>query len=162
MIGSDDRRTALKTRAVVAFASVVLAGAASAQPSPTGVYVSAARIAAETTSIKDGVAIWPAPTGPGTTLMAVRRTADGQVEVHDRLNDQIVVQSGRATFQVGGRVDGAVATAPGEWRGGRMSGAKAYVMGPGDILWIPAGVPHQALVPKGGDFRYLAFKFEAR
>jgi hypothetical protein len=35
-------------------------------------------------------------------------------------------------------------------------------MGPGDVLWIPAGAPHQSLVPKGGDFRYLAFKFEAK
>jgi mannose-6-phosphate isomerase-like protein (cupin superfamily) len=94
--------------------------------------------------------------------LAAHRDADGQVEVHTRLNDEFVVLSGHATVLVGGRVEGNKETAPGEWRGGKISGAKSYAMGPGDVLWIPAGAPHQSLVPKGGDFRYLAFKFEAK
>ncbi len=126
------------------------------------VHVPAATIAAAVARTKDGSATWPVPAGPGTTLLAAHRDADGLVEVHDRLNDEIVVQSGRATFLVGGKVEGNKQTAPGEWRGGKISGAKAYAMGPGDVLWIPAGAPHRALVPKGGDFRYLAFKFEAK
>jgi len=140
---------------------LVLAGSAAAQTGD-GVYVPAAKIAASVATTKDGAATAPVPAGPGTTILAAHRDADGQVEVHVKLNDEIVVQSGRATFLVGGKVEGNKETAPGEWRGGKISGAKAYAMGPGDVLWIPAGAPHQALVPKGGDFRYLAFKFEAK
>jgi quercetin dioxygenase-like cupin family protein len=52
-------------------------------------------------------------------------------------------------------------TAAGEFRGGTITGGQEYQLAPGDILWIPAGAPHQ-VTPKGGPFRYLAFKFEAK
>jgi mannose-6-phosphate isomerase-like protein (cupin superfamily) len=143
-------------------AAALYAGAALAQPAGEGVYVPAAKLAAMTAKTKDGVATAPVPTGPGTTLLAARRDADGLVEVHTRLNDEIVVQSGHASFLVGGTVAGNKETAPGEWRGGKITGGHAYAMGPGDVLWIPAGAPHQALVAKGTSFSYLAFKFEAR
>ena len=110
---------------------------------------------------KDGVATAPVPAGPGTTMLAAHRTADGQVEVHLKLNDEFVVQSGHATVLVGGKVEGNRETAPGEWRGGAISGARSYQLGPGDVLWIPAGSPHQ-VTPKGGAFRYLAIKFDAK
>jgi mannose-6-phosphate isomerase-like protein (cupin superfamily) len=141
---------------------VVLASAARAQPAGEGVYVPAAKIASSVAKTKDGLASAPVATGPGTTIVAAHRDADGQVEVHKALNDEFVVLSGHATVLVGGMVEGSQETAPGEWRGGRISGAKAYAMGPGDVLWIPAGAPHKSLVPKGGDFRYLAFKFAAK
>ncbi|MGZ6015495.1 MAG: AraC family ligand binding domain-containing protein, partial [Phenylobacterium sp.] len=135
---------------------------AAAAEAGQGVYQSASQLAALVAKTKDGIATAPVPSGPGTTMLAAHRTADGQVEVHLKLNDEFVVQSGHATVLVGGKVEGAKETAPGEWRGGKVTGAKAYQLGPGDVLWIPAGAPHQALVPKGGDFRYLAFKFEAK
>jgi mannose-6-phosphate isomerase-like protein (cupin superfamily) len=138
------------------------AATAAAAEAGQGVYQSAAQIAALVAKPKDGVATAPVPAGPGTTMLAAHRTADGQVEVHLKLNDEFVVQSGHATVLVGGKVEGNKETAPGEWRGGKVTGAKAYQLGPGDVLWIPAGAPHQTLVPKGGDFRYLAFKFEAK
>ncbi len=141
--------------------AMALAGAAAAQTGP-GVYVSAAQIAAMVAKTKDGTATAPVATGPGTTLLAAHRTADGQVEVHTKLNDELIVQSGHATELVGGTVSGNKETAPGEWRGGKIVGAKAYALGPGDALWIPAGTPHQTVIPKGGDFRYLAFKFDAK
>jgi mannose-6-phosphate isomerase-like protein (cupin superfamily) len=136
--------------------------AAKAAETGQGVSATAAQIAALVATTKDGVATAPVPTGPGTTMLAAHRTADGQIEVHLKLNDEFVVQSGHATVLVGGKVEGNHETAPGEWRGGKVTGAKAYAMGPGDVLWIPAGAPHQTLVPKGGDFRYLAFKFDAK
>ena len=142
--------------------AVAAATAASAGGSGQAVYASAAQIAASVAKLKDGTATAPVPTGPGTTLLAAHRTADGQVEVHMKLNDELVVQSGHATELVGGTVSGNKETAPGEWRGGKIAGAKAYPLGPGDVLWIPAGAPHQTLAPKGGDFRYLAFKFDAK
>jgi mannose-6-phosphate isomerase-like protein (cupin superfamily) len=140
---------------------LAVGGAASAQTGQ-GVYVPAGQIASLVARTKDGVATAQVPAGPGTTMLAAHRTADGQVEVHLKLNDEFVVQSGHATVLVGGKVEGNHETAPGEWRGGKVSGAKAYELGPGDVLWIAAGAPHQTLVSKGGDFRYLAFKFEAK
>ena len=138
------------------------ASAATAADTAQGVYVPAAQIAALAAKTKDGVATAPVPAGPGTTMLAAHRTADGQVEVHLKLNDEFVVQSGHATVLVGGKVEGNRETAPGEWRGGKITGARSYQLGAGDVLWIPAGAPHQTLVPKGGDFRYLAFKFDAK
>ena len=138
------------------------ATAAVAAETGQGVYASAAQIAALVAKTKDGVATAPVPAGPGTTILAAHRTADGQVEVHMKLNDELIVQSGHATELVGGTVSGAKETAPGEWRGGKIAGARAYALGPGDALWIPAGTPHQTVLPKGGDFRYLAFKFDAK
>jgi uncharacterized RmlC-like cupin family protein len=64
--------------------------------------------------------------------------------------------------RVGASVSGNRQTAPGEWRGGAMEGGSFYNLSPGDVLWIPAGRPHQTLVAKGASFSYLAFKFEAR
>jgi len=150
------------------YAGLLLAGllasatGAAAQPASEGVYASAAQLAALVARTQDGSVNAPAPTGPGTTMLIVRRDADGQVEVHTRLNDEFVVQAGHATVLVGGKVSGAKETAPGEWRGGVVAGAKAYQLGPGDVLWIPAGAPHQTLVKAGGSFTYLAFKFEAK
>ncbi|HEY3950313.1 AraC family ligand binding domain-containing protein [Phenylobacterium sp.] len=137
------------------------AGAAVAQPSNTAVYVSAAQVAALSARTKDGIATAPVPTGPGVVLLSAHRDADGQVEVHDRLADELIVQAGQATELIGGSVAGNKQTAPGEWRGGKIAGARSYPLGPGDVLWIPPGTPHQTLVPKGGDIRYLAFKFAA-
>src|SRR4051794_4310071 len=102
-------------------ALLLTALAASAQPAAQGVHVPAARIAALVATTKDGVATAPVPTGPGTTLLAARRDADGLVEVHEHLNDEFVVQAGHATVLVGGTVAGNKQTAPGEWRGGKVT-----------------------------------------
>jgi mannose-6-phosphate isomerase-like protein (cupin superfamily) len=142
------------------FASAMFAGAAFAQAAGEGVYVSAAQLKALTAKPKDGLATATAPTGPGTTLLAALRTGPGQVELHTHQNDQFVVQAGHATVRVGGTVAGSHETGPGEFRGGTITGGHDYQLAPGDILWIPAGAPHQ-VTPKGGALRYLAFKFEA-
>ena len=64
------------------------------------------------------------------------------------------------TGTAGAIIDGARQTASGEWRGGEITGGRSYQLAPGDLLWIPAGTPHQ-VTPKGGAFSYLAFKFKA-
>jgi mannose-6-phosphate isomerase-like protein (cupin superfamily) len=146
--------------AVSLFAGAALASEASAQTAGEAVYASAAQLKALTAHPKDGLATPNAPTGPGTILLAARRDRQGLVELHLRQNDEFVVQAGHATVRVGGVVDGNHETGPGESRGGTSTGGHDYQLAPGDILWIPAGAPHQ-VTPKGGTFRYLAFKFEA-
>ena len=121
----------------------------------------AAELKAKVARPVDGMVGFTVPTGPGAVVVTVRRDADGRVEVHTRLNDEFVVQEGSAQVRVGGRVEGNREVSPGEWRGGTITGGRTYAMSAGDVLWIPAGAPHQVLVPKGGSFRYLALKFEA-
>jgi mannose-6-phosphate isomerase-like protein (cupin superfamily) len=138
-----------------------VATAAGAQALDEGHYVSAAELRAMVAQTKDGLATTPLPTGPGATVLAAHRDREGEAEVHEHLNDEFVVQAGHATVHVGGKVTGNRQTAPGEWRGGTIVGGRVYQLAPGDVLWIPAGSPHQ-VTPKGGAFRYLAFKFEAK
>ena len=52
-------------------------------------------------------------------------------------------------------------TSPEEMRGGAITGGKVYDLNPGDVIWIPIGMPHQMLVKKGTSFSYIAVKFEA-
>lgn len=147
--------------AAAAAGAMLSAVAVRAAPAAQAIHVPAARLKAMVAKPANGLATANVPTGPGTTLLIARRDGDGQVEVHDHLNDEFVVQQGRATVLVGGTVAGNKQTAPGEWRGGRITGGHTYELGPGDVLWIPAGAPHQVLKPQGA-FTYLAFKFEAK
>ena len=142
---------------------LALTGVASAQIPGEGTRMTAAELAAAVAKVgPSGSVNAPVPTGPGATVLIVRRDAAGEVEVHDKVNDEFVVQSGHASVRVGGKVEGARQTAPGEWRGGVITGGKLHALGPGDVLWIPAGSPHQVLAPKSGPFLYLAVKFDAK
>jgi mannose-6-phosphate isomerase-like protein (cupin superfamily) len=142
--------------------AITAAGATAAWGADTPHHVQAAQLRAMVTTTKDGVISVPVPTGSAATVLMVRRDRDGEVEVHEHLNDEFVVQAGHAVVRVGGTVAGNRQTAPGEWRGGTITDGSFYHLSPGDVLWIPAGQPHQTLVSKGGSFSYLAFKFEAR
>ena len=124
--------------------------------------VTAAEIQAKVATLKDGVANPFLPTAPGSLFLAVRRDRTGDAEVHAKHHDQFVAQQGRAKVIVGGTLAGQRQTAEGEWRGGQITGGRTYDLAPGDTLFIPAGQPHQVLVPAGGDFLYLVAKFDAK
>jgi len=107
----------------------------------------------------DGLAAAQLPTGAdGPIVVVARREQTGEVELHEHFNDIFVAHSGKATVLAGGKAEGHRQTTPGEWRGGKITGAQAYEMAPGDVVWIPAGLPHQVVVPDGGVFVYMAFK----
>jgi glc operon protein GlcG len=73
---------------------------------------------------------------------ASRRTEGGQVEVHDDETDIIYVVDGGATLVTGGTpVDGKV-TGRGQYRAARLEGGTSQQVARGDVLVIPAGVPH--------------------
>lgn len=141
--------------------AVGLATSAAAQTPDEGRYVSAAELRAMVAKTRNGVATAAVPTGPGGAVLVARRETKGEVEVHEHLNDEFVAQAGHATVRVGGKLTGQRQTMPGEWRGGAIAGGRVYQLAPGDVLWIPAGAPHQ-VTPKGGPFSYLAVKFPAK
>jgi uncharacterized RmlC-like cupin family protein len=138
----------------------VIAGAPSLAAEPGGAFrMSAAELDKAVAKTTDGLATSQLPTGPrGPAVIVARREQTGEVEVHDDLNDVLVARSGRASVLVGGKVEGQRQVSPGEWRGGKITGAQTYPFAPGDVLWIPAGLPHLVVVPKGGAFTYMAFK----
>jgi uncharacterized RmlC-like cupin family protein len=112
---------------------------------------SAADIKARVTSAKldehkvglDRVATWG-----NHGLLAIRREGDGEAEVHNTQVDVIFVTSGEGTLIIGGTVVDPKTTAPGEIRGKSITGGIARKMAPGDVIHIPAKLPHQMLVPK--------------
>jgi hypothetical protein len=88
------------------------------------------------------------------------RDADGFPEQHDRIVDVVFVQSGEGTLQLGGEMIGRKGTgSTGEYVGTRLEGGSRHPLGPGDVIHIPATVPHAFLVPKGKHLPYVLVKF---
>jgi mannose-6-phosphate isomerase-like protein (cupin superfamily) len=90
------------------------------------------------------------------------RDADGNPEQHDAIIDVVLVQSGEGTLVTGGTMIGRRSTTPGEYLGTRLDGGERHPLGPGDIVHIPAGVPHSFLVPQGKHFTYVLLKIPAK
>jgi mannose-6-phosphate isomerase-like protein (cupin superfamily) len=92
----------------------------------------------------------------------IQRERSGEAEVHQRANDLFVVESGEATLVTGGRLANPKTTARGELRGPAIEGGQQQKVAPGDIVHVPAGVPHQLLLAPGGHMTYFALKIDAR
>jgi len=75
------------------------------------------------------------------------RSRDGQAELHENFADLFYVLEGRATLVTGGAVAGAKKIGPGEVRGVSVEGGTRQELRAGDVAHVPAGVPHQMLVP---------------
>lgn len=90
------------------------------------------------------------------------RDADGNPEQHDAIIDVVMVQSGAGTLMMGGTMIGKRGSGNGEWLGTRLDGGDRHPLGPGDIVHIPAGIPHSFLVPPGGHITYVLLKIPAK
>jgi hypothetical protein len=88
------------------------------------------------------------------------RNADGFPEQHDNIVDVVFVQSGEGTLQLGGvMVDKKATGGTGEFVGARLDGGSRHRLGAGDVIHIPATVPHAFLVEKGKHITYVLVKF---
>ena len=117
--------------------SVVLTGAGAAAP---GTYVShdkVNRTFGKRGPGNDGV-IADSPAKVRGNL----RTGPGEAEVHENEIDVFYVVDGGSTIVTGGTVIGGKTTAPGEIKGSGIQGGKTYQLTKGDVMVIPAGVPH--------------------
>ncbi len=92
---------------------------------------------------------------PAYSYIQGRRTASGAPELHRRWTDIALVQAGHATLQSGGRIVGGRESSPGEERGGSLVGGTARPLAPGDVVVIPAGIPHQYRLSTGETLTYL-------
>jgi mannose-6-phosphate isomerase-like protein (cupin superfamily) len=91
------------------------------------------------------------------------RDADGLPEEHDQIVDVVMVHSGEATLMVGGTMAGKKGSAEtGEYVGTALAGGESHPLAAGDIVHIPAGIPHSFLVPAGKHITYVLLKFPAK
>jgi glc operon protein GlcG len=76
-------------------------------------------------------------------LDAGRRRSDGEVEYHAHTVDVMHVVQGSATVLTGGEMVGVRSAGDGELRADSVSGGHSHELSAGDVLAVPAGVPHQ-------------------
>ena len=89
----------------------------------------------------------------------VYRDGTGSPEQHNHWNDNIIVQEGDAELVYGGTLNGTTITPGGEARrGGTLIGGQTLEMHPGDLITIPAGVPHQMVLKPGAHLRFVVIK----
>jgi mannose-6-phosphate isomerase-like protein (cupin superfamily) len=75
-------------------------------------------------------------------VMGAHRAENGHVEVHDKETDVFYVVDGEATLVTGGKMLGGKITSPGQWLGDSIEGGEDHQMQKGDVIVIPAGIPH--------------------
>jgi mannose-6-phosphate isomerase-like protein (cupin superfamily) len=92
------------------------------------------------------------------SFLLVHREADGQVEWHETQIDVFFVQSGSATLLIGGTLLNGETVGPHEKRNGTIQGGVRRKISAGDVIRIPARVPHQVLLDGAHDFDYVVVK----
>jgi len=80
--------------------------------------------------------------GDDFTASVLKRTAAGQVEVHLKETDTFYITEGEATFVTGGTMIGGKESRPGQLLGTDIQGGVTHHLTKGDIITIPAGLPH--------------------
>jgi len=104
------------------------------------------------------------------TMLAFRQKSGGG-ELHQNFADMFVILEGHATVVTGGSVAdqktvspgeirGKSVVSPGEIRGKSVEGGARQEVKAGDVVHIPAGMPHQTLVADGETVTYFVVKAE--
>jgi mannose-6-phosphate isomerase-like protein (cupin superfamily) len=119
-----------------------------------------------------GVVLWkggvPPASAPkadfGDHLISTYMHADKPAvpEAHADKDDIFYIQSGSADFEVGGTATGMHETSPGETLGTEMTGATRVRLTAGDVITIPAGMPHRYLTKPGEKITYFITKVVKR
>jgi len=86
------------------------------------------------------------------------RTSSGGAEVHAQYDDIFVVTEGKATLVTGGTVIDPKGEGDGERKGSGIRNGESQTIVQGDIVHIPAGTPHQLMIPAGDTFRTIVIK----
>lgn len=141
----------------VAVTVLLLPLASEARADVTFKYISAADGAAQVERPRANAASDYIADGPGFKLSFAMRNKPGKVEQHANWNDEIIIQEGDVLLNYGGTSVNAKPSGPGELRGDSIDGGKRLLMHPGDIVTIPAGMPHQMLI-KTPVMRYILLK----
>jgi mannose-6-phosphate isomerase-like protein (cupin superfamily) len=132
------------------------------------VFLSVTPAIAQPTPADGGITVWPKGMPPGGITQKVdfgdhlleisHREADGKAELHKVKADVMVIQTGTATLVTGGEVVEPKVTGPNEIQGSSIKGGVKRTVVPGDVIEIPAGVPHQFFLAPGTQITYLVVK----
>ncbi len=93
------------------------------------------------------------------SVYLVLRGKTSPAELHETEADLYVVRRGRATLHLGGELADAERRPREQQRGSSLRGGIQRELGPGDVIHIPVGVPHQLVLPEGESFLYDLTKF---
>lgn len=97
----------------------------------------------------------------GNHLIGIsHREGDGSAELHEVQADIMIVDTGEATLIVGGTMVEPKTVKPHEVRGTSIEGGETKQIGPGDIIHIPAKIPHQLKIKSGTKFTYTVIKVD--
>lgn len=114
--------------------SGLLMGAAVGSPDVT--YVDHEKV--EAALAKGGTLV----TAKDLLVLGAHRTEAGHVEMHEKETDVFYIVDGEATFITGGKMLGGKLTKPGQWLGTDIQGGTVHHLSKGDVIVIPAGIPH--------------------
>ena len=97
---------------------------------------------------------------PHHYTMLAFRSRNGGGEVHQNFADVFYILDGHATVVTGGELVESKDTGPGEIRGASVKGGAQQEVKAGDVVHIPAGTPHQMLVPEADSVTYFVVKVQ--
>ena len=92
------------------------------------------------------------------SFIRIYRNGTGQAEYHETQADVFVVETGEATLVYGGKLVDGKTTAAHEMRGSSVEGGVERKLAPGDVVSIPAKLPHWVKVAPGKDIGYFIVK----
>ena len=95
------------------------------------------------------------------TMIALREKSGG-AEVHANYADFFFIVDGRAKLISGGTVQNGKSTGEGETLGTALQGGLEQALGRGDVVHIPAGVPHQLLLNSDETLTYFVIKVKEK
>jgi len=84
----------------------------------------------------------PLVTASDVLVSGSHRDKPGQVEVHDKEMDVLYITDGTATFVTGGKMVGGKMSRPDQWLGTDITGGTTHKLVKGDVIVVPAGMPH--------------------
>jgi mannose-6-phosphate isomerase-like protein (cupin superfamily) len=93
------------------------------------------------------------------TMLAFRQHSGGG-ELHQNFADIFFILDGHASVLTGGSIVDEKTTGPGEIRGKSVEGGSRQELKAGDVVHIPAGMPHQMLLAEGESVTYYVVKAE--
>ena len=93
------------------------------------------------------------------TMLAFRNQS-GNGELHEHFADLFYILDGHAILLTGGEVVDPKTSAPGEIHGSAVKGGHAQELHAGDIVHIPAGMPHQMTLAAGETVTYFVVKVQ--
>jgi mannose-6-phosphate isomerase-like protein (cupin superfamily) len=86
------------------------------------------------------------------------RTGSGGAEMHAHYADIFFVTDGKAELITGGSVVNAKTDSQGETTGSSIQNGKSVIIAKGDVVHIPAGVPHQLILAPGSVYSSVVIK----